>query len=181
MTYEFEHVTSSPRYPQSNGKAESTVKMAKRIMAKASAAKQDPYLALLEHRNTPSDGTSTSPAQRLFGRRTRTRLPTSTRLLEPATGMTRTKVELEQAKSKQALYYDCGAKSLPELKVGDIVQMLPKKGGKMWAKAKVTMEVNPRSYIVTTGDGVKYRRNCRHLRRTLEPDMELEEMVLICL
>ena len=89
--------------------------------------------------------------------------------------MTRTKVELEQTKSKQALYYDRGSKSLPELKVGDIVRMLPKKGEKMWAKAKVTMEVSPRSYIVTTGDGVKYRRNRRHLRRTLEPDMELEE------
>ena len=46
---------------------------------------------------------------------------------------------------------------------------------KMWAKAKVTMEVSPRSYIVTTGDAVKYRRNRRHLQRTLEPDMELEE------
>ena len=45
----------------------------------------------------------------------------------------------------------------------------------MWAKAKVTMEVSPRLYIVTTGDGVKYRRNRTHLRRTLEPDMELEE------
>ena len=43
--YEFEHVTSSPRYPQSNGKAESTVKTAKRIMEKALDAKSDPYLA----------------------------------------------------------------------------------------------------------------------------------------
>ena len=66
MTYEFEHVTSSPRYPQSNGKAESAVKMAKRIMEKALAATQDPYLALLEHKNTPSDGMSTSLAQRLL-------------------------------------------------------------------------------------------------------------------
>ena len=45
----------------------------------------------------------------------------------------------------------------------------------MWAKAKVTMEVSPRSYIATTGDRVKCRRNSRHLRRTREPDMELEE------
>jgi hypothetical protein len=37
-------VTSSPGYPQSNGKAESAVKMAKRIMEKAAVAKQDPYL-----------------------------------------------------------------------------------------------------------------------------------------
>ena len=73
--YEFEHVTSSLGYPQSNDKAESAVKQAKRIMEKAIAAKEDPYLALLAHRNTPSDGMTTSPAQRLFGRRTRIRLP----------------------------------------------------------------------------------------------------------
>lgn len=41
--YEFEHVTSSPRYPQSNGKAESALKTAKRIMEKALAAHLDPY------------------------------------------------------------------------------------------------------------------------------------------
>ena len=82
--YEFEHVTSSPRYPQSNGKAESAVKTAKRIMEKALDAKSDPYLAILEYRNTPSDGMSTSPAQRLLGRRTRTTIPVSRPLLEPA-------------------------------------------------------------------------------------------------
>ena len=40
-------------------------------------------MALLDHRNTPSQGLDESPAQRLFDRRTRTKLPTVAKLLEP--------------------------------------------------------------------------------------------------
>ena len=76
--YEFDHVTSSPTYPQSNGKA---VKTAQRIMLKESEAGIDPYLGFLDFRNTPTEGLGTPPAQRLFGRRTKTLLPTSDRLL----------------------------------------------------------------------------------------------------
>ena len=43
----FEHITSSPRYPRSNGKSESAVKAAKTLMMKSKDAKTDPYLALL--------------------------------------------------------------------------------------------------------------------------------------
>ncbi|CAB3988096.1 Retrovirus-related Pol poly from transposon, partial [Paramuricea clavata] len=167
--YEFEHVTTSPRYPQSNGKAESVVKTAKRIMMKALDAKADPYLAMLEHRNTPSEGMSTSPAQRLFGRRTRSTILTSRKLLEP-TCMHSTKQELQQAKTKQAYYYNKGSKKLPTLKVGDAVRMMPEKGKKSWRKGKVKAIVSPRSYIVATDDGGNYRRNRRHLRKTVERD-----------
>uniref|UniRef100_A0AAQ4PPW8 Gypsy retrotransposon integrase-like protein 1 n=1 Tax=Gasterosteus aculeatus aculeatus TaxID=481459 RepID=A0AAQ4PPW8_GASAC len=79
----FQHVTSSPGYPQSNGKAESAVKTAKRLLMKAKAAGQDPYLAILDHRNTPSPGLDSSPAQRLLSRRTKTLLPTKATLLRP--------------------------------------------------------------------------------------------------
>ena len=53
-TWEFTHTTSSPYYPQSNGKAEQAVKMAKTLLKKAKKSKSDPYLALLDFRNTPS-------------------------------------------------------------------------------------------------------------------------------
>ena len=79
--YEFDHVTSSPTYPQSNGKAENVVKTAQRIMLKALEAGSDPYLGLLDFRNTPTEGLGTCPAQRLFGRRTKTLLPTAGKLL----------------------------------------------------------------------------------------------------
>lgn len=59
----FQHVTSSPGYPQSKGKAESAIKTAERLLLKAKAVGQDPYLALLDHHNTPTQGLGTSPAQ----------------------------------------------------------------------------------------------------------------------
>ena len=45
--WEFKHITSSPKYPQSNGKAEQAVNMAKRLMKRAVKSNSDPYLALL--------------------------------------------------------------------------------------------------------------------------------------
>ena len=59
-TYEFDHVTSSPTYPQSNGTVENVVKTAQRIMLKALAAGSDPYLGFLDFRNTPTEGLGTS-------------------------------------------------------------------------------------------------------------------------
>ena len=82
--YEFDHAASSPSYPQSNGKAENSVKTVKRIMLKALESGTDPYLRLLDFRNTPTEGVGTSPAQRLFGRRTKTLLPTTGKLLHQA-------------------------------------------------------------------------------------------------
>ena len=81
--YEFEHITSSPKYPQSNEKIENAVKTSKNLIKKAASTNLDFQLALLDWRNTPTEGMKSSPAQRMFGRRTRTLLPTSKELLEP--------------------------------------------------------------------------------------------------
>ena len=63
----FQHTLSSPYNSPSNGKAESAVKIAKRLMKRSTY----PYLALLEWRSTPTIGMGSSPAQRLLSRRTR--------------------------------------------------------------------------------------------------------------
>ena len=85
--YEFQHTTSSPRWPQSNGRVENAVKTVKKLMTKAREDHADPFLALLEWRNTPGHlGRSPTPTQILFGRRTKTRLPTVDTLLDTPTG-----------------------------------------------------------------------------------------------
>ncbi|XP_022793846.1 uncharacterized protein K02A2.6-like [Stylophora pistillata] len=104
-TYGFEHITSSPTYPQSNGKVENTVKPAKHLLEKAVNSEQDPYLALLDWTNTPTETLNSSPVQRLFGRRTKTPLPTSNQLLKPKL-QEEVDQKLKLQKAKQSLYYN---------------------------------------------------------------------------
>jgi transposase InsO family protein len=55
--WDFKHKTSSPGHAQSNGKVENAVKSAKRIMRKAKKSNSDPFISLLNFRNTPQQVT----------------------------------------------------------------------------------------------------------------------------
>ena len=102
----FEHITSSPRYPQSNGKAENAVKTIKMKFSKCRGSGRSEFLALLDWRNTPSEGMETSPAQRFLGRRCRTLLPTVESLLTPNYPTQADNLALHRMKRKQQFYYN---------------------------------------------------------------------------
>ncbi|XP_062512805.1 uncharacterized protein K02A2.6-like [Corticium candelabrum] len=72
--YGFVMITSSPRYPQSNGLVERMVKSIKQLLTKA----EDPHLGLLAYRSTPLPWCTLSPSELLMGRRLRTTMPQST-------------------------------------------------------------------------------------------------------
>ena len=166
--YQFQHITSSPEYQQSNGLAERAVQTAKRLIKKAIQDNSDIYLALLELRNTPRDSTMGSPTQRLMGRRTKTLLPTSHVLLRPATVHPETvEKRLETLRSQQKVYYDKHSKPLPEIKPGDTVRLHKPAG---WTPAElVRKHETPRSYVVKAGTHAhEYRRNRRRLMVTGE-------------
>ena len=99
----FRYITTSPYHAQSNGMVESSVKIAKNILRTSLAANEDPWLANLSFRNTPTTGMSTSPVQRLISRRTKTLLPLAKDLLLPDPEGTHTSIkerELKQADKK---------------------------------------------------------------------------------
>ena len=110
--YDIEHVTSSPHYPQSNGKVENAIKTAKNLLKKSKTAGTDFYLALLAWRNTPSEGLESSPTQRMFGRRTRTLIPMTSELLKPKI-VEDVQGKLLKRKQLQAKHYNISAKELP--------------------------------------------------------------------
>ena len=173
-TWDFEHLTSSPGNSKANGKAESGVKTAKRLLRKSVRAGTDPYLAFLCYRNTPTQAMTTSPAQRLMGRRTKTLLPTAQSLLMPKT--TQPGIEKSQLKERQraqAKYYNRNTRDLPTLSEGDVVRMKPfKLGAKSWPKAQVTARLDERSYTVETENGTVYQRNRQHLKKTSESPIQ---------
>ena len=122
-TWSFEHVTSSPRYAQANGKAENAVKTVKRMFTKCKEGRQSEYLALLNWRNTPSEGFGTSPVQRLMGRRCKATLPIAGKLLQPQSTTEQDSEALLGMKAKQEHYYNQSAKPLPELNPGNTIRI----------------------------------------------------------
>ena len=167
--WNFELVTSSPTYPHSNGKVEIAVNSAKNVMRKSRKAGTDPYLALLEYRNTPSQGLGTSPVQCLMSRRTRAQLPIIPQHLGPVVHPGTYQKPLAN-KERQVFAYNRAAKDLEALRSGGTVRFMPPgKSTKEAVKAKVERCVGTRSYEVVTEDGARYRRNRRHLRKSKEP------------
>ncbi|GFR79315.1 Pol polyprotein [Elysia marginata] len=75
-------VTSSPNFPQSNGMAESAVKVAKKILQQ-----EDSSLALMNYRATPHSATKVSPAEALMNRKIRTQVPLLESNLEPSSAL----------------------------------------------------------------------------------------------
>ncbi|CAB4019464.1 sec1 family domain-containing 2 [Paramuricea clavata] len=164
--WNFQHATTSPYHPQANGLAERSVQTVKNLLNKAHRDGRDPYVSILEYRNTPIDQIG-SPAQLLMSRRLRSVVPTTKSLLQPKV------IDEDLASSKlitkktfQKLYYDRGSKELPTISQGEQVRI---KQGKIWNPAVVTNQAHtPRSYIVQSPDGSTYRRNSKHILKTKE-------------
>ena len=77
-SYGFQHLTSSPKFPQSNGQVERSVQTVKNLLKS-----NDPYTSLLSYRATPLSWCDLSPAELSMGRRLRTSVPQTDNMLIP--------------------------------------------------------------------------------------------------
>ena len=167
--YGFKKTYSSPYHSQGNGKAESAVKIAK-SMAKKSRNLND---GLLMYRNTPPQGHTYTPAQRMFGRRTRTRLPTSVELLRQE--LIDPKVVRSDIMAKRRTASSQYNKSSHPFEHSPLdkgsnayVKPPPAKRGSPWPYGHIIDTPRPRSYKLQTPTGV-VSRNRVQLRPAAPP------------
>ena len=94
----------------------------KQLFKKAYCDGKDPWLALLDHRDTPTEGVDASPAQRLMSRRTGTTVPTLS--LYSVLKSFKILHRGSSGKGKKAkLYHDRQAKQLLELEIKQEARM----------------------------------------------------------
>ena len=147
------------------------MKITKTMMCKALLDGTDQYEALLELKNTPRQDTGISPAEIMFGRNTRSLLPSPGTKSIPS----KKQVMMKRAKCHLAIKsnYDKGARDLKRLTPSQPVYYQYKEGRRPeWRRGTVRTEHSGRSYIIDGRDGV-YRRNRVHLRpatRETSPD-----------
>lgn len=159
--WDFEIINSSPRYPKSNGQAESAVKIAKSIIKKCYDLNKDIYTAIMEYRNTPIKDVECSPSQALMSRRVRTKIPINRELLKPEVQLN-VKEKIVKKQNVSKYYYDKNAKSLSELYVNQNVLI---RNGKKWERGVIVKkDGKPRSYWVKCQNNRMLRRNRAHLK-----------------
>ena len=167
--YSFHHVTSSPRYPKSNGLVERTVETMKRLLQHV----HDPYMAILSFCATPLPWCMLSPAELLFGWKINTDLPQTDQCLIPQwTYLKRFRKADKVYKGKQQSQYDHRhrTRSLAALLIGSKVWV--RSGRHRIAGKIVSSAGSPSLYIVSTPSG-QLCRNRHHLYiRREESDMD---------
>ena len=162
----FKVSTSSPRYPQSNDMSETAIQTIKNLLKKACEDGNDPYIVLLEYRNTPISGLKESPAQLLMSRMLKSKLPTVESLLKLKWLVTPKRSFNNGVISRRCTMIGM-QKLLLSVKEGEAARV---RKGKTWEPAIVIAQhTAPRSYMVKIPDGTAYRRNHRHLLPTVEP------------
>ena len=155
-TWNFKNITSSPRYPRSNGQAERFVGTVKSMLTKTLESGKDYYMALLQYRNTPISGSRYSPAELLFSRKLNDITPTANKLLRPKLAE-KAKDDLTFRQWRQKRLYDKTATARQPLQLQQKVRV---QLDKTWEPAIVkSVCPEPRSYQVELNDGRKFRRN----------------------
>lgn len=141
---------------------EKTITTVKNLLKKCKFENRDPYLALLDLRNTPLYGES-SPASVLMHRSLRDLLPRP--FAQPSSGFRgRYDKHIDNSKLKQKHHFDKkGVKPLPELAINDEI-LYKKDFAQVWKRGIILELVGFRSYKIRTEDGSILIRNRKFLK-----------------
>ena len=177
-TWGIHHITSSPRYPQSNGLAEATVKMTKAMIREQVETKQDITEGLLIIQNTPLQ-CGYSPAQLLMGKRLRDNL-----LWMPPSNSVTPKLDLTKERYVQERHFNNSTAKTSSSKFKERQHVCIKHHiTKQWSiHGTVLHEVAPRSYEIQITDGTNLRRNTKDIRKvysltsSVEPEYNREDV-----
>ena len=159
--WNFDHITSSPRNPRSNGQAEVAVKVTKGLLTHAKYSGQGPYLALLAYRSTPIDAHLHSPAEMLYQRAIHTTVLQGIRQKDPQA--TADQDHLNDCATQSAAYHDRHCKQKSPLYAGQTVSIL-NDAKTLWLLATVIHQAKHGSYLVQVIGGGQYRCACDHIR-----------------
>ena len=158
-TYGFNHVTSSPRYPQFNGQVERTVQTVKRMLQKSS----DPHLAILSYRSTPHPWCGKSSAELSMGRNIRSTVPQTKAKLTPQWPyLQEFRRRNAEFKEKQKRQFDRRHRVLERDDLPDGTDVWITSEPNLIPGTVVSAGESPRSYVVETPSG-ELRRNRTHL------------------
>lgn len=156
--HDFQMVTSSPNYAQSNGMAERAVQICKQILRK-NETEEAILKALLAYRTTQTKYMTHSPSELLQNRILRTDLPIKNEKFEPSTNIEN---QLQHKQMKCKTHYDTTARERAPFKVNETV--LFQNNNKWQLGTIIGICIEPRSYNIQS-NGRTYRRNSRHIRR----------------
>ncbi|XP_046748852.1 uncharacterized protein K02A2.6-like [Diprion similis] len=183
------HHHTTPFWPQANGEVErqnrSILKRLKIAQATNRDWKEELITYLQAYRTTPHSVTGVAPAELMFNRKIRSKIPDITLMT--------TQNDDEEVRDRDLLKKDKGRRDADEkrhakeseIKEGDIVLMQQPKENKLSTTYKPTpMKVTQKqgnSIIAETPEGVKYRRNNTQLKqyvtRPQEPKNESKEII----
>ena len=164
-----EHRRTTPLWPQANGEIERQNRSILKRLCIAQAegrnwrSEMDDFLMM--YRSTPHSTTGVSPAELLFGRRIRTKLPQ----LQEFTVGDEVRDRDSERKEKGKVYADC-KRNAQESKIqeGDKVLLRQEKENKLsttYKQSPFTVVQKNGNSVLVEANGVQYRRNVTHVKK----------------
>lgn len=148
------HIVTSPYHSQSNGLVERTIGTIKHLLTKCLKDKTDPYITLLNYRNTPKFGLC-SPAQLCMSRSLRTKIPIADKNLKPTlVNLNKYKQSIHSNQEKHKQYYNKHAKDLKPLRIGDNIFFKKNPQASTWTQGIIKqIGPKPRSDLIESSEG----------------------------